>query len=119
MQSRAFLSHSVPWMSFGTRKRVANFSVSVSAASNARMHFRTFSASVWNGGSMLKVVRLLINCFVSLPESCDFPESDTDAVSEGVEDVEDAEVAMILMVFTLYFFLELAQSGLIWEETMR
>ena len=41
--SRAVLSQSLPLTSFGTRKRVANFSVSVSAASNARRHFLTGS----------------------------------------------------------------------------
>ena len=39
----ASLLHSVPLTNLGTRNRVANFSVSVSAASRARMHFRTFS----------------------------------------------------------------------------
>ena len=42
-QSLASLLHSVPRTNFGTKNNVANFSVSVSAASNARMHFRTFS----------------------------------------------------------------------------
>ena len=41
--SLAFLLQSTPFTSFGTRKSVANFSVSVSAASNARKHFRTGS----------------------------------------------------------------------------
>ena len=41
--SLAFLLQSTPLTSFGTRNSVANFSVSVSAASNARKHFRTGS----------------------------------------------------------------------------
>ena len=44
--SLASLLHSAPRTNFGTRNNVANFSVSVSAASNARMHFRTFSAKL-------------------------------------------------------------------------
>ena len=43
--SLASLLHSAPRTNFGTRNNVANFSVSVSAASNARMHFRTFSVN--------------------------------------------------------------------------
>ena len=43
--SLASLLHSVPLTNFGTKNKVANFSVSVSAASRARMHFRTFSES--------------------------------------------------------------------------
>ena len=39
----AFLSQSTPLTNFGTRNRVANFSVSVCAASNARKHFLTGS----------------------------------------------------------------------------
>ena len=41
--NRASLLHSVPRTNLGTKNKVANFSVSVSAASNARIHFRTFS----------------------------------------------------------------------------
>ena len=36
--------HSAPFTSFGTRKRAANFSVSVSACSRTLMHFLTGSA---------------------------------------------------------------------------
>ena len=43
MHILAFLSQSVPRTNLGTRKRAANFSVSVSAASKALIHFRTFS----------------------------------------------------------------------------
>jgi hypothetical protein len=42
----AFLSHSVPRTNFGTKNKVANFSVSVSAASKARIHFLTFSENL-------------------------------------------------------------------------
>ena len=42
----AFLSQSVPRTNLGTRKSAANFSVSVSAASKALIHFRTFSEKI-------------------------------------------------------------------------
>ena len=54
----AFLSQSTPLTSLGTRNSVANFSVSVWAASNALKHFFT--------GSKLMVMiinRIMIDCF--------------------------------------------------------
>ena len=56
--SLAFLSQSTPFTSFGTRNSVANFSVSVWAASSALKHFFT--------GSKLRVMimkRIMIDYF--------------------------------------------------------
>ena len=57
MHILAFLSQSVPRTNLGTRKRAANFSVSVSAASKALIHFRTFSEKN-NGLNQVKTVYL-------------------------------------------------------------
>jgi len=70
--SLASLLHSAPRTNFGTRNNVANFSVSVSAASNARMHFRTFS------------------------ETC--PRSDL-VPEEFEEDSEDEDAAIVAIIF--------------------
>ena len=108
--SLAFLLQSTPLTSFGTRNSVANFSVSVSAASNARKHFRTGSKNtpvyyfVNTAERLLLLLSYLYSSIIiyeaSLPARADLPDSaDTLVESDGVGEV-DAEVATLVAIIT-------------------
>ena len=109
--SLAFLLQSTPLTSFGTRNSVANFSVSVSAASNARKHFRTGSKNTSVYYSVDTAQRLIFDIYhswaiyiiiykASLPARADLPDSaDTLVESDGVGEV-DAEVATLVAIIT-------------------